>query len=233
MTEFSQEAQGLSPSAIISLFTLDTSRVGGPILRFTQSSRVNQPVLFAGIKYDPVDVNFEGLEVSGIGPYPNPKISIANTGGLTQALVNSYGDLNGCPITRIRTFARFLDGSEDADPTAMFGPDMYRVERKIDDNQDFIQWELSSSIDQEGKMIPGRLVIKNTCMWRYRTWNKETGEFDYSGAQCPYAGEQSYDINDQPVASHLDQPSRKVSCCRARFGDQPLPFGGFPGVPLV
>ncbi|MDE4297082.1 phage minor tail protein L [Phaeobacter gallaeciensis] len=236
MSQITQEVQKLDPSAIVSLFTLDATSLGGPVMRFTQSSKSYGPVLFQTYSYDPADVEFDGLETSGVGAFPTPKVKLANTNGAVQALVNTYGDLNGCTLSRIRTFARFLDGEPEADSTAFFGPDTYRVERKLDDNPEFIQWELSTSIDQEGKMIPGRVIVKNTCMWRYRVWdataNGGAGAFDYSKAQCPYAGAQAYDINDQPVADAFDFPSRTLNCCKARFGeDQPLPFGGFPGVP--
>lgn len=231
------EVQKLDPSAIVSLFTLDTSSLGGPVMRFTQSSKAYGPVTFQGISYDPVDVEFEGLETTGLGAFPTPRITLANTNGVVQALVNTYGDLNGSYLQRIRTFARFLDGEPDADPTSFFGPDIYRIERKVDDNESSIEWELSTSIDQEGAMIPGRVIIKNTCMWRYRVWRADLpggAGYDYSKAQCPYTGAQAYDINDAPVSPALDHPSRTLNCCKVRFGaDQPLPFGGFPGVPRV
>ena len=232
-----QEVQKLAPTAIVSLFTLDTTSMGGPVMRFVQSKKTDgQSIVFSGLTYEPVDVKFEGLETSGVGAMPTPKIKLANTNGVIQALVNSYGDLNGAKLMRIRTFARFLDGEPEADPNAFFGPDQYRIERKTDDNPDFIQWELSTAIDQEGKMIPGRVIIKNTCLWRYRFWDKAknggAGGFDYSKAQCPYTGSQAYDINDKPVANEFDKPSRTLNCCRTRFGaNQPLPYGGFLGVP--
>lgn len=231
MSDIRQESQKLSPTAIVPLFTLDATSVNGPTLHFTQNSISGGPVTFGGVIYQPTDIEFKGLETSGVGALPTPTISIANTDALVQALVNTYGDLNGCTLSRIRTFARFLDGEPDADSTAFFGPDSFRFERKSSDDPDVIEWELSAAIDQEGAMIPARVVVAETCMWRYRAWDSNAGDFDYSKAQCPYAGSQSYDINDQPVASGADDvPSRGISCCKTRFGsDQPLPFGGFPG----
>ncbi len=234
MPNIQQEAQKLEPSAILALFTLDTSILGGPVLPFVMGSRLDADVQFGGVTYTPVDVKFDGLETTGVGSLPTPRISISNADGVIQALVNTYGDLNGCTLIRKRTFARFLDGMPEADPNSFFGPDIYRVERKSVENSRTIEWELSAAIDQEGKMIPGRVVIAGTCMWRYRTWNAQTSSFDYSKAQCPYTGGQSYDINNLPVASALDVPSRTIDCCKKRFGaTQPLYYGGFPGVSRV
>ncbi|MBD9511638.1 phage minor tail protein L [Ensifer sp. ENS10] len=229
------EAQSLAPSGVISLFTIDSSSVGGPIMHFVMGTDNDGPVVFNQVEYQPIDVQFEGLETSGAGALPTPKIRISNVDGLAQALVSTYGELLGCTLYRVRTYTRFLDGQPEADPESFYGPDIFRFERKTSENGVFIEWELSASIDQEGKQLPGRTVIRNTCLWRYRYFNRSTANFDYSKAQCPYTGSQSYDINDQPVADPaLDVPSRRLSCCRTRFGEKnPLPFGGFPGVQRV
>lgn len=230
MSTVASVSQSLVTDAKISLFTIDTTSFGGPIYHFVQDRDSAGPVVFNGVTYEPVDCKFDGLEISGVGALPTPTISLGNANGLFQAVINTYGDLLGCPVYRIRTYARFLDGHPEADPNAFYGPDIFRVERKVSENPFSIDWELSSSIDQQGKMIPGRQVIRDTCLWRYRSWNATTASFSYAKAQCPYAGAQSYDINDLPVASALDVPSRKLSCCKARFGaNAPLPFGGFPG----
>lgn len=228
------EAQNLAPSAIISLFTIDTSSVGGPMLYFVMGSQNGQPVRYNGIDYQPVDVEFTGLETTGSGALPTPTIRISNVDGLAQAIVSTWGELLGCTLYRVRTFKRFLDGEPDADPTAFYGPDIFRFERRTSENAVYIEWELSAAIDQEGKMLPGRQVIRQTCLWRYRTFVPGQG-YDYSKAQCPYTGNQFFDVNDQPVSDPAkDYPSRRLGCCRARFGrSNPLPFGGFPGVQRV
>lgn len=235
MSDIQSEAQSLSPSAIVELFTLDASSIGGPILHFVRGSTDIGAVHFGGVKYEPADVEFTGLETSGVGALPTPTIRVANSDGVFQAIINTWGDLLGCVFYRVRTYARFLDGSDDADPEAMFGPDIFRVERKVIEGSSHIEWELSAAIDQEGKKIPGRQVIRDTCLWRYRSWISLESRFDYSKAQCPYTGSQAYDIDDNPIADNSkDTPSRRLSCCRARFGAKnPMPFGGFPGAARI
>lgn len=228
------ESQSLAPSGIINLFTVDTSPVGGPMLRFIMGSDNDQPVKFGGVEYQPIDIQFDGLETTGQGALPTPKIRVSNVDGLAQAIISTWGDLLGCTLYRLRTYKRFLDGQPDADPEAFYGPDVFRFERKTSENAVYIEWELSAAIDQEGKMLPGRTIIRDTCLWRYRVFNPSTGQFDYRKAECPYTGNQYFDINDMPVSSPaLDYPSRRLNCCRVRFGNKPLPFGGFPGVQRV
>lgn len=235
MTTIQSVAQSLQPDAIVALFTLDTTSIGGPLLHFTQGKASDDPISFGMIQFQPVDIEFKGLETTGIGSPPTPTITVANHDGLMQNLLNTYGEPLGCPVTRIRTFARFLDNGSEPDPEAFYGPDIFRVERKVSENPVYIEFELSTSIDQEGKQLPGRQVIRDTCLWRYRLWNPATSSFDYSKAQCPYTGTNYFDANDNAVAyPEDDRPSRRLSCCEKRFGaGNPLPFGGFPGVARV
>ena len=227
-----EEAQSLSQSAPISLFTIDATKSGGPLMHFVMGSERDGVVTYNGIDYQPVDVQFDGLETSGAGALPTPLIRISNIDSTAQALVNTYGDMTDCILYRVRTFERFLDSQPDADPEAYYGPDVFRFERKTSENEVYIEWELSAAIDQEGKKLPGRTAIRATCLWRYRYYNESNGEFDYSKAQCPYTGDAYYDINDLPVDTAAeDVPSRNLSCCKLRFGSaNPLPFGGFIGL---
>lgn len=230
MTQISALLQDLNPDNLIELFQLDTTNAGGgSIYYFFQGSANNAPISFGGTEYQPLDCEFEGMEVSGTSALPTPVIRIANAGGLPQALINTYGDLVGCQVRRIRTFKRYLDDGAEPDGGAFIGPDIFRVERKSSENPVYIEWELSAAADQQGMLIPGRVVIRDTCLWRYRRWTGTT--FDYSKVECPYTGNQYFDEDDQPTTPDKDRPSRTINCCRVRFGaNKPLPFGGFPGV---
>lgn len=171
------------------------------------------------------------MEISGQGAIQKPTLSISNTDGLIQEIVNTWGDLEGSTLTRWRTFARFLVGGEEPDGSAFYGPDVYEIDRKSSDTPEQIQWEMSAMADKQGLYV-GRTIIRDICTWRYRTYRAATGGFDYSKAQCPYAGNRFYDANDVQVTNPADDvPSRSIECCRKRFGvNAPKPFGGFPGI---
>lgn len=217
----------------VALYRFDATFVGGGVYYFVQAALQPTGVTFGGVLYTAVDIEFTGLEVNGVGTLPSPKIRVANTGGAFQTLINTYGDLCGTEIRRVRTFKKFLDGQPQADPAAYFGPDVFRVERKANENAVFIEWELSSAIDQDAKRLPGRVVVRDTCLWRYRVPNG-AGGYDYSRAQCPYTGSAAYDLSNNPTTAANDACARSLSACRLRFGPNvPLPFGGFPGVSRV
>lgn len=235
----SSVVQTPNPGDIATMFRLDTTSIGGSVQYFCQAAANTSGFSFGGVYYTPVDVKFEGFETNGTGALPQPKMQLAATNGVFQAMVNTYGDLVGCSIHRVRTFKRFLDGEPDADPTAYYGPDLFRVERKSSENPVFIEWELSAAIDQEGKMLPGRQVLRDTCLFRYRVWDPAlaggAGAFDYSKAVCPYTGTNgSFTKTGVPTTNANDQCGRQLSQCKLRFGaNNPLPFGGFPGVARV
>lgn len=126
-------------------------------------------------------------------------------------------DLVGAKVIRKRTLAKYLDAvnfpggtNPTADPTVCWPDEVYFVERKASETADVIEFELSSSLDCHGVMIPGRVITASTCAWT-RT------------DQCPY----------------VSSCGKKLSDCRANYPDivlgsgrtrpRTLPFGGFPG----
>lgn len=228
---FASEATKLSPSALVSLYQLDATKAGGPKYHFTTETRACASVRFAGTDYIAVPVQITGMTIQGQGPIQTPRLVIGNTDGFIQELVNSFGNLEGCTLSRWRVFARHLDDGEEPDPSAAYGPDIYVIDRKAADRPEAIEWEMSAIVDQNGVYV-GRTVVRDTCMFRYRRWNADTGTFDYSRAICPYTGNKYFDRFNNPVASPADdEPSRNIECCRLRFGNSAaLPFGGFPGI---
>ncbi|MBA8881733.1 phage minor tail protein L [Phyllobacterium myrsinacearum] len=235
MTSLATTVQTSAPGEYVELFRLDTSSIGGQVLYFCQSAFETKGPTFGGVYYTPVDVEFEGMETNVGGSLPRPKVRVANMNGVFQSIINQYGDLLGCQIQRVRTFAQYLDDGAEADPTQYRGPDTFKIERKLSENPVYVEWELSANIDQEGKQLPGRQCIRDTCLWRYRQFNPATGNFDYSKAQCLYTGSNYFDRNGNPVATRdKDQCGRKLSDCELRFGKgNPLYTSAFPGVGRV
>ena len=127
------------------------------------------------------------------------------------------------------TFAQFPDGAAMADPDCHSPIDAYVVNRKTSQTAELVTFELSTPLDQTSKMLPGRMVLKRHCSWRYRSYDGAT--FDYTKVECPYTGTDYFtpegDATDKPA---LDNCGKRVSDCKLRFVGEPLPFGGFPGV---
>ena len=230
--------QQSSVGAAVTLFALDATALGGEVYRFTpMSDGAGGAVTFDGTVYVPAPVIAEGFESNGRGALPTPTLRVANVNGLFSAAAIEFNDLKGATLTRIRTFANFLDGAVDADPAAVLPSDVWRIERKSAQTKVYVEWELAALIDQGGVYLPRRQVLQNACALRYRRWNATLGAFAYdaSSMACPYTGGQFFDRNGNLVADPAqDLCSKKLnSGCALRFGSAPLPFGGFPGVDRV
>lgn len=233
------KTQKLDQDPMVHLYELDLTPLGDDILRFCSSIKDDgtpletDVVKFGGFDYEPRAVIVTGFKVTGEGPVPQPVLRISNLDNQVGQAIAAHGDLVGIPFKRMRTYREHLDGEADPDATATFPADYYLIEQKSVQNSMFVEWVLTSVIDQEGKMLPGRQVLRDVCTWRYRRWDADLADFDYSKAKCPYAGAGYFDKTGAPTTADKDHCNKQLSACQARFGNAPLPFSGFPAVAKV
>lgn len=226
------DAQRLEQDAIITVFELDARQYGDGILRFATEPLDGGPVRFNGYEYQPVPIMAEGFEWNGTGTLPRPTLSVTAMELSFLSLVISADDLVGAPIQRIRTYRKHLDDGSDPDPEAMFPVDYYVIERKTSQNRQAIQFELSVQMDQQGRQIPHRQVLRDTCTHRYRYF--ANGAYQYEGVTCPYVGAAEFETNGSFAAVGEDKCGKRLSDCRLRFGQHGvLPTRAFPGVGRV
>jgi len=227
--DITEALQSLEVDPIVSLYEIDASNQDAGIYHFCSMSKENQIVVFGGISYVPIALETEGWEKSSQGSLPTPTVRISNVTKALSSLVIAYNDLLGANFTRIRTLRKFLDGESGQNPNAYLIKDVYQIEKKNELSKNMIEWQLSASIDQQGKMLPGRQYLKDACTHIYRYY--KDGAFDYSRASCPYSGDnyftQTGNVTTSPVQ---DKCGKKLSDCRLRFGEKgKQPFRGFPG----
>lgn len=226
MSKFSEELQSLSPTALLELFILDMSNTagGGQHYFHAGTNELSGPVVWQGQVYQPWPIEASGFDVTTQGSLPRPKITVANVEGLFSGEVSANDDLLGCMIIRKRTFARFLDAvnfkngtNPDADPSQHADDDRWFIDQKTSENRYTLEFELASVFDLMGVQLPYRQVLKSACSWRYR------------GPECSYTGP-SFDRFDNPTNNPLeDSCAKRLNSCRVRYGNNPMPFGGFPG----
>lgn len=221
----SLELTGLTQDSLIALYELDLNPIGeNTIVRFCNwIDEANQVVEFDGQDYQAFPIKAEGFESNTNGQLPTPQITISNVFREMTAFALSYDDLVGAKVTRIRTLAKHLDNGDDPDTTAVLPPDIYFVERKVNENKLFVQFELSASLDLGEYQLPSRPMVANLCVWTYR------------GPECGYAGGAVADEDGNPTGQmSQDKCGKKVSDCKLRFGQNGvLNFGGYPGLDLV
>lgn len=224
------DVQSLTPAAIVDLFVLDLTDLGGDVSRYhAGTNELSAAVVWQGETYTPFPVAVSGFEQSGSGALPRPTLRISNLNGLVGALAREYGDAIGAQVTRKRTLIKYLDaanfdaGNPEADPNTHLPDEVYYVHRKVAETKELIEFELAAAWDVQGVKLPRRQVIQNICPWRYR------------GANCGYAGGAVADERDIPTNdADEDECGKRLRSCRLRFGENAeLPFGGFPGSGLV
>lgn len=227
----SSDLQKLSPGAVVELFELDGTAIGGTVLRFHNGvNELGSDVVWDGDTYTRFPIEANGFERRGSGSIPQPKVRVANVTGLVGALVRDLQDLVGAKLTRRRTLVKYLDAvnftggtNPSADPNAAFADEIWYVERKSAENGIFVEFDLSAAFDVSGVLLPRRQCIQNVCTW------------DYRSAECGYAGGPVADRNDAPSGDMgTDACGKRLGSCKLRFGVyNELPFGGFPGVGLT
>ncbi len=237
-----RDQQKLSPGRRVELFEFDATNLGDSLYRWVSAKNEGGNISWGGNVYSSLPIEASGFETSGKGSLPTPTLRFSNIALLASTIINAIGDPLGAKVTRHVTLAQYLDDGATPDGTAFIQKDIFYVERKKNHNRVLVEFELAASMDQEGRKLPGRQVLREYCAHRYRVYNAETGEFDYSNATCPWAGSDDvqgsvegpyFDENSQPTSNPaLDRCRKDLNACRIRFEDvlqQDLPFLGFPG----
>ncbi|KMJ44721.1 phage minor tail protein L [Xenorhabdus khoisanae] len=237
--------QRLESGNKILLFSVDGSVFGGPELYFhnhpipyTEKELTNsdnlpiKSIWWQGVEYKPWPVEIKGLETLSDGSAASPFLKVANLDGTISAMCLAYQNMAQARVTIRMTFAHYLDarnfpeGNSEADPTQE-KIDVYYIDSKTHEDNESVQFALSSPADLQGIQIPTR-QIHSLCTWCMRGL--------YRKSPCGYTGTQYFDEDGNPT----DDPSKDVCSgllstgCEPRFGKgSPLPFGGFPGSALL
>ena len=225
------DVQKAAVGNLVTMFRIDCTPWGGTVFNFIPATSSGTTISFNSVEYSPIDIEATGFEYTSKGQLPRPRLKVSNVTNTMAGYVTEYDELLGAVVTRIRTFEKYLDGKPDADPSAKFPDDTYIVERKAAQNKFFIEWELSAYMDFEGKFLPNRQILRDTCIWVYRVWDSVASEFNYELAECPYTDSEMFKKDGTiTTVSGEDICGKRLSDCSLRYGDSPLPFSGFPGV---
>lgn len=178
------ELQSLTPTSIIELFQLELNSLQHGInyiyyFHAGTSLKSNGSVYWANNEYTPMPIQADGFEYSGTGQLPRPKIRIANLNGMVSSILSALPNgLEGAKITRIRTFARYIDNNNFPGDTNPYGapdssmkmPDeVFYVDRMISETRDLIEFELVAVFDLMGVRSPKRQCLPNMCQWVYKS----------------------------------------------------------------
>ncbi|VFR43387.1 Phage minor tail protein [plant metagenome] len=230
------DIQRLEPGALIRLYELDLSTLGGDILRFHGHTQAGS-ITWRGHAYDPWAIEATEFQRTGEAQQPAPTLSVGNIGqdeagnaipGVISSLCLALNDLVGAVLTVRETFAHYLDaenfpqGNPAADPEQELPLEVWIVEQKVSETAEVLTFELSNSLSFDGTRLPARQITAGVCSWLWIG--------GYRGPYCGYTGNRYLDAQDNVVTDPaLDRCGGRVSSCKGRFGEyQVINFGGFP-----
>lgn len=236
--ELFAEAFSLTPSALITLFEIDVGLIGfergvisqneinyqnNTIFRFHNNVKLTHSSIFwRGQEYVAAPIIAEDFEVKLRGTLPTPTLTITVSDDGIPALSQlkdrllQLGDLVGAKVTRIKTFAKFIDAVNfynqippdgfSPNPNAVFPSDIYYIDSKSHEDKSSIQFILGSMLDVQGQKLPGRLVNANSCPHQYRGHGCL---YEYNSRRIPEehgeVGESTLPFSAPPVANDLDE----------------------------
>ena len=220
-----------NPSSIMEFWKIEIKTI---IFRFTSSAPASiVPNQDARVIWNNEIYNCIPLEANGFEDgeeFPRPKLRISNVGGIIRGILDRNGvhDLAGGNAIRIRTLLKYLDDAnwgDSGNPSGLADPNVelpqqkWRIERLINENSEFMEWELNTALDLANLTLPHRTFRRLLCPYKYK------------GEGCGYSGTNYWDLNDVPVNDESkDRCSHTLKACQLRFPNQSLPFGGFPGL---
>jgi lambda family phage minor tail protein L len=110
------------------------------------------------------------------GELPRPTLTADNTDSFFSLKTRFFKDFVGYQVNRIRTFVKFLHGSNFPNNVNPFGSptedsfpvEKYIINKKTAENQNVVQFELVSALEKEAAFIPNRKIVYNACQWQYR-----------------------------------------------------------------
>ena len=138
--------------------------------------------------YYPFPIQAEGFDYSSVGALATPtfRISTASPDYTNNSFykyirmqIESLGDIVGAKFTRIKTFLKYLDGSNFLELYNPYNPntglyeielprDIYYIDRKTAENRTVIEYQLASVLDLENLTLPGRTIYGSNCSFQYR-----------------------------------------------------------------
>ena len=138
------QAQDLSPDALVSLFLLELSN--GVKIYFTP----HPTVTWRGNQYDEIACTLSSMEQDTQGRANRPKFSFINPGGIFTTPIQK-GLLNNAPLTRYRLHKADLDANN-----AVSIKEMFRISKIVSLNKSMCVVELRDVFDGHMFKLPAR-----------------------------------------------------------------------------
>jgi lambda family phage minor tail protein L len=195
--KISRDLIDVEPTAILEFYQLYANTAERPDDCFyfhPCSLGLTQQIVLNGKSYLPVAVEVEDFETNIFNRIVRPRIRVGNQGLVISDILLKNNDFKYAKIVRKKIFIKYVDdvnfdGGVNpfgiADPNAEISSETFVISQKLQENKNFVEFELTAPFDLENFNIPGRLVLGRYCYWQYR------------GVGCNYFGRPVCQENDQ------------------------------------
>lgn len=166
----------MEPSVMVTLYEIILINESGKKYYFHAGENgFQKDIIFQGNNYYFLPIKAEGFEYED-GKLPRPTITADNTDAFFSLKTRFFKDFIGYPVHRIRTFVKFLHGDNFPNGVNPFGTpteetfpvEKYTINAKTKEDQNIVQFEMTSPLEKEAAFIPNRKVVYNVCQWQYR-----------------------------------------------------------------
>lgn len=224
------ELEKLEQSAMIRLFDVDLTGMGGPLSRFHSGlNEKMEPVIWQGYVYSGFPAKMDGIKRTAQGASNRPTLTLSNVTGIVTGLFSQYNELVGGIVYVRDVYAKFLDKENFIDN---INPDedknqeyvsYYKIQKPNSINAQSATFELSLPMEADNKLIPANIITCTSCQWRYRRKG------------CGYDGNAYFDRFGNPVGSiEEDECGKRETDCNLRFGaGNSIPIRIFPSADKV
>lgn len=155
----------LEQDALIDLWSLDLSKIGGGVLRLcNHTNELGESVTYAKQVYRAYPIRVQGVSTTGEGASNRPTLNVANLLGTVTALAENYHDVLGARVVRRQVCKRHLDAvnfasgsNPEADPQAAL-VSQWLIERLSHLDNSSATFELAAPDETDAARLPGTTV---------------------------------------------------------------------------
>lgn len=173
--------------------------------------------------YQVVPCEMEGIERSSDGSLARPSFRVANVfrtlttnslyGNIYIANANEalqYKDLLGLKLVRRTTLKKYLYGQpSDQNPPVEYPTEVYYLDRIVEENNTFVEFELVAPFDLQNVQLPRRNIIGPICSWKYQGADPTLPQEEQAGG-CIWKRDSTITIGSNTYTAYFNKDDEPI-----------------------
>jgi lambda family phage minor tail protein L len=148
----------LEHSAVIELYKVDLTTLGGQVLYFVNWTQTNfSNVYLAGQEYTAIPIKSEGYVRDIKLQFSTPNLSVSNVFSDVSTLLRAFNGMVWAKVTRLEILAKNLDGVPGANPNEYESLNVHYISAYVEDGKNVL-FTLRSVLDRKLDLPRRRIV---------------------------------------------------------------------------